>query len=323
MNKVEYIPGEEWRDISGYEGLYQVSNYGNVQRLTTKAGNYKPHLIKPTKTHSGLRIHLCKDNYTIGYMLDRIVAQSFVKNKQNKEFVYHKDGNIMNNYSLNLLWVSEKDAITLCIEKEDKDEMWKDITGFENLYRVSSLGRVKSLPRIIKTYNGGVFLLQDMIIKQFLHDGYPQVRLCKEGKMYSFSVHRLVATAFVSNPLLLPEVNHKDEIKSHNVPSNLEWCTKAYNIKYGTRTFRTSKPVDMYDLNGNYIKTFMSIHKASEETNIPTANIGNCAREAELIDSKGSKYKVRTAGGYIWKYADKKKLQHLLFGLGLDSNIKL
>lgn len=318
----KYIPGEEWRDIGGYENMYQISNLGNIRRVTTKAGNLKPHSLKLTKIHSGMRAFLCKDNHTIGYMVDRLVALAFVQNLQNKEFVYHLDGDICNNSANNLIWVNESDAVELCMTTCTEGEQWRDIPELKGLYQVSSYGRVRSLPRVIKNYNDDTFLLPSTIIKQQKSkDGYLAVCLYCNGIRKNYSVHRLVALAFISNPLNLSEVNHKDEIKTHNVPSNLEWCTKAYNTRYGTRTFRTSKPVDMYDLKGNYVKTFLSIRKASEETGIPTANIRNCAKGSILKDSKGNEYKVKTAGGYQWKFADKEKLQHLLFGLGIESNM--
>lgn len=115
-------------------------------------------------------------------------------------------------------------------------EQWKPVEGFEN-YEVSSLGRVKSLgnnksrkEKILKpSDNGGGYLL---------------VQLCKNGKHKHFLIHRLVATAFIPNPEGLPEVNHKDEVKYNNVVDNIEWCSRCYNANYGTRTKRTSKPVE-------------------------------------------------------------------------------
>lgn len=162
--------------------MYQVSNLGNVRRLTTKAGNLKPHPLKQTKVNSCMRVFLCKENHAIGYMVDKLVALYFVPNLENKEFVFHKDRNINNNISTNLIWVSENEALMLCRETDTASEKWKDVNGFENLYEISSLGRVKSLPRVITNHNGSRFLLPSIFLKQSLHYGYPQVRMCKNGK---------------------------------------------------------------------------------------------------------------------------------------------
>ena len=119
-------------------------------------------------------------------------------------------------------------------------EIWKPVEGFEN-YEVSNLGRVKSL-----NYNRTD---KDKILKPGkTKKGYFFVMLYKNGKQKHFSIHRLVATAFLPNPMGLPEVNHRDENKANNVVSNIEWTSRLDNINYGTRTKRMaaaqSKPVE-------------------------------------------------------------------------------
>lgn len=101
-------------------------------------------------------------------------------------------------------------------------EQWKPIEGFEDLYAVSSLGRVKNLVRekFLKSAND--------------KDGYLRVCLCRDGKRKMFLVHRLVSIAFLPNPEGLPEVNHKDEDKTNNCVNNLEWASRWYNMNYGT-----------------------------------------------------------------------------------------
>lgn len=115
-------------------------------------------------------------------------------------------------------------------------EIWKPVAGYEELYEVSSLGRVKSLANNKSR--------KEKILKPYNDDGYLQVQLYRDGKRKFFKVHRLVAAAFIPNPLGLPEVNHKDENPSNNVVENIEWCDRSYNVNYGTRTERTSKPVE-------------------------------------------------------------------------------
>ena len=111
------------------------------------------------------------------------------------------------------------------------DEVWKDISGFEGRYQVSSIGRIRSYARA--RYS------EPKILKQFYDsDGYCCVNLCDakngiKGKLTK--IHRLVAKAFIDNPNKLPEINHKDENKRNNRVENLEWCTTQYNLTYGNR----------------------------------------------------------------------------------------
>lgn len=184
-------------------------------------------------------------------------------------------------------------------------EVWRDISGYEGLYQVSNYGRIKSLPRLVGKGTRFEHISKERLIKSHINtSGYLQVRLCKDGIMSSsLAVHRLVATAFVPNPTLLPEVNHKDENKINNLPCNLEWCTKAYNTRYGTRTARTSKPVLQYSKDGVFIQRYASVKEASRILNIGSSNIHSCAINKTKI-KKGNKYVCRSAGGYIWKYEE-------------------
>ena len=93
----------------------------------------------------------------------------------------------------------------------------RDIPGYESLYAVTSCGKVWSYRRkkFLKPSDNGL--------------GYLQVKLSKDGKTKTYKVHRLVAEAFISNPLNLPQINHKDENRANNALLNLEWCDAAYN----------------------------------------------------------------------------------------------
>ena len=141
------------------------------------------------------------------------------------------------------------------MKKEYLNEIWKPIKGYEGLYEVSNLGRVKSLVN-----NKGQY--REKILKHNIRNGYPSVTLCKNKKLKSFAIHRLVAEAFLPNPDNLPCVNHKDENRLNNFVDNLEWCTYSYNVNYGTglkrRSITQSKPVLQYDKNGNFIKEWQS-----------------------------------------------------------------
>ncbi|RXM57212.1 NUMOD4 domain-containing protein [Clostridium tetani] len=115
-----------------------------------------------------------------------------------------------------------------------KKEIWEDIEGYEGLYQVSNLGRVKSL----NYKNRGI----EKLLKQFEDSkGYLKVGLSKNKKSKHLFVHRLVAKAFIPNLNNYPIINHKDENPLNNSINNLEWCTYKYNNNYGTKKERISK----------------------------------------------------------------------------------
>lgn len=161
-------------------------------------------------------------------------------------------------------------------------EEWKDVVGYEGLYKVSNLGNVMSLkgktPKLMKPAQKG--------------NGYLYVGLNIYNKSRkNFYVHRLVAKAFIENPQNLPFVNHKDEIKTNNMVSNLEFCTQQYNNSYGTVLKRRSKNILQYDINGSFIKEWKSAKNVQE-------NLGIC-RSSICRVCKG---KGKSAGGFLWRY---------------------
>lgn len=193
-------------------------------------------------------------------------------------------------------------------------EIWRDIKDYEGLYQVSNLGRVRSLDHYVKYKGNSIRLVQGTIMKLKLNRyGYLEVSLCKNGKHKSYIIHRLVAMTFPDlvnwieeakgKPFNKIDVNHKDENKLNNCVTNLEWCTKGYNIRYGTgikrrsvtqkKTMPTIKPVLQYTLDMVLIKEYPSIREAERQTGIYNQNIIRCC-----------KGKVKSAGGYIWRYKD-------------------
>lgn len=141
-------------------------------------------------------------------------------------------------------------------------EIWKDVVGYESLYKVSNLGNVLSLnynhtgkPRLLKKYDRG--------------NGYYFVALVKNGVTTKYNIHCLVAKAFIPNPYNLPCVNHKDEIRTNNCVDNLEWCTYKYNSNYGTaiekRVKKQSKKVAVYTKDGQLLKIYESATGAEKD----------------------------------------------------------
>lgn len=154
----------------------------------------------------------------------------------------------------------------------------RDIPGFEGRYAVTSCGKVYSYR-------------QKKFMKQCGEENnYQIVTLCDgKGNNKSYYVHRLVALAYLPNPNNYPEVNHKNEKKDKNNVQNLEWCTKEYNLMYGTRCMRICKPVYCIELD----KTYPSIFKACRALNIGQAN----------LSTHLSKNIPKSVGGYHFRYA--------------------
>lgn len=171
-------------------------------------------------------------------------------------------------------------------------EEWKPIKGYEGLYEVSNLGRVKSLGKGKNRNSKGRILKAHKSSKDYLY-----ARLCKEGKTKSYYVHRLVAIAFVDNPEGYNEVNHKDENKENNCADNLEWCNRQYNMTYNGRAKRVAeklkKPIFSVDKESGLIMYWESTREAERCTGISNVSICNCL-----------KGKRNSAGGFLWFYAE-------------------
>ena len=159
----------------------------------------------------------------------------------------------------------------------------RDIKGYEDLYAVTSCGRVWS-------YKSKKFLKP-----QKHNNGYLSACLYKDGKKTNYYIHKLVAEAYINSPNGYSEVNHIDEIKEHNYINNLEWISHKNNVNYGTRNARASeklgKPVCQYSLNGEWIATYKSMREAEQITGISRGHICRCC-----------KGELKKTGGYRWKY---------------------
>ena len=187
-----------------------------------------------------------------------------------------------------------------------REEIWKDIGGFEGIYQVSNFGNVRSLDRVISRRNCSPYLCKGRMLKQSINmGGYAWIRLSNGAQSKLCRIHRLVAEAFIPNTNNYPVVNHKDENKLNNNVGNLEWCTYSYNTTYSnsmrtkinTRNKNQShgceKKVYQYNLSGELVKTWNSLMDVSRKLHLPWGNIANCCRN--------TKYR-HTAYGYKWSY---------------------
>lgn len=182
------------------------------------------------------------------------------------------------------------------------EEIWKDIPGYEKYYMASTLGRIKSKDRVIKTVLKGKeikYIKRGRIMTPCLNSSkYLGLPINTDKLKKSENVHRLIAITFLPNPNNLPCVNHKDENKLNNCVDNLEWCTKSYNHSYGTCIERTSEKqrlthsncITIVGYKENEIIEFHSISSASRYFNVSHAAISKAIR-------RGNKCK-----GYNWKY---------------------
>ena len=184
------------------------------------------------------------------------------------------------------------------------EEIWKDVVGYEGLYQVSNLGRVRSTTREVIHSSGMVQHRNGKILSVDKGEkGYLSVYLYREGKKKFYGIHRLVAQAFLPNPNNLPQVNHKDENTSNNMVENLEWCTRKYNVNYGTarkRGLATKRaknsigaeiPVLQYELDGKFVKRYDSSRAAERETETSSVAIRRCCVG-----------KYRQNKGFLWIY---------------------
>lgn len=184
-------------------------------------------------------------------------------------------------------------------------QLWRQIEGYE-WYQVSNTGLMKSIGRKIVVNRRSCLYerhQKKIILKPYLDkDGYKTVQLYDEQKrMKHFRVSRLVAKAFIANPMRFPEVNHKDLDRTNDSVENLEWCSQKYNVNYKDAPIRSglkrrnnksqSKPIVQYTKSGLFVREFPSIIEAKRLTGINASHICQTCL---------GNYK--SAGGYIWKY---------------------
>lgn len=175
------------------------------------------------------------------------------------------------------------------------EEEWRDVNGYEGIYQISNLGRLRSLDRKVKGKNNSLRLLKGKILKFSKNlSGYPVRLLSRESTRTSFSIHRLVANAFLKKEKGKDYINHKNEIKTDNRVENLEWCTASYNNKYNGRAIKINakrrKPVKATNVISGEEIWFISISYA-HKAGFDLAHIHDCCNGYR-----------KTHKGYRWEY---------------------
>ena len=190
------------------------------------------------------------------------------------------------------------------------EEIWKDIEGYEGIYQVSNLGRVRSLDRYYTKPHprNGVptkyFKRGSIITNHTLRNGYTNVMLKFEGGKKNFMVHRLVAKAFVPGYFEGADVNHKDSNRQNNHADNLEWMTRRDNLMYNNDKNASAmeqihrsqrKPIIQMTMDGEYIREWPSIYAAHLALGLDSKSISGACRQ---------RYGMKTCGGYRWKFKE-------------------
>lgn len=178
-------------------------------------------------------------------------------------------------------------------------EEWKTIPGTGDLYQASTLGRIRSLDRIIVKLNRwgyvGELKKKGRVLKPWRDcNGYDVVYICDSNGRKAINVHRLVAKTYIDGAAIGLDVNHKDGIKTNNVPENLEWCSRKENMAHA-RVTGLCKNEKM--ICGTPIMNGKSIFFSSASAAARWLGVNGCGAISNAANGKR-----RQAYGFIWKY---------------------
>lgn len=195
----------------------------------------------------------------------------------------------------------------------NQEEIWKPVVGYEELYEVSNIGRVKSLPRFAQSGNKKRRFNSCILATQTNNKGYTSVTLWRNGKGTRYNVHRLLMRAFVPNPNNHPHIDHINAIKTDNRLENLRWCTAKENANNPktlklVRSIRKKQDYEQsqetrraknghnapiyvyqYSKDGTFVKMYKSLCQAAKTIGADHSNIRRVLNNPTL-----------SAGGYLW-----------------------
>ena len=179
------------------------------------------------------------------------------------------------------------------------NEEWRDIVGYEGLYQVSNLGRVKSASRKV-TRGCYTWVTKDTILKPLNQGFYNFVNLYKiengKKKQKKYYIHRMVAKAFIPNPENLPQIDHINGNSRNNNVENLRWCTQSQNINHINTKDRSKKlkKIAVYDLLDNFLGIYGSLTDASKIFSVPVSSISCLLNKKSGMNGKkiGLKFKA-------------------------------
>lgn len=280
------------KQIQGYENYFIYVN-GDVVNTTTQK------VLEGSIGEGGYKYYrLSKNGVKKMFYAHRLVATHFIDNPSNLPVVNHVDGDKLNNDKHNLEWVSYSDNMKHAYEtgliatrrksekytEDFKNEYWKSIPNYSN-YKVSNFGRVRSLNR-------------NIVLSQSITAGYAKVRLSTKRVVEDIFLHHLVYRVFINDSDWNEGevINHIDGNKLNNRQNNLRKISLSENVKsalYQTLTNKSIRAVEQYDLDMNFIRSFLSGRQAARELNLDSSTITKVCRG-----------KNKTHGGFIFKYVE-------------------
>ncbi len=266
-----------WKIIPNTNNRYKISNYGKVYSLLYKKEK-KSHLFKGKLE---IQLHVDK-NKVKNYYIHKLVYEVFKNNVKNNKYVYHIDNDIYNNHIDNLKLINMNECKEIIDPPKLQNEIWKDIDGYKNRYKISNLGRIYSC-------------VSNKLLKQQTDYGdYKNIKLTdKKGKRKSFLIHRLVAHNFIGKIPKNKVIDHIDRNKLNNNRTNLRIVTVSENNKNCDP--KSHYIIQQYDLDGNLLYEYDKMSDILKKYNIKSSsNIYNCINGC-----------YKTSHKFIWKYKNK------------------
>lgn len=289
---------EQWKDIVGYEGFYQVSNLGNVRSVSrtivTDNGVSKRLLGKvlspATDKATGAKVlNLHKNGKERARRVHQLVAEVWLEPRPKGCVLKHGPGGRGDNSVDNLYWGPKDRNESNGNKKRRGRERWKDVVGYEGLYQVSNWGKVRSLTRFVVDSNGVSKRLVGRVLRpsRTSKNGSKVVVLCKNGIGKGMKVAQIVAEAWLKPCPDGYVLKHGRKGFANDNVSNLYWGPKKPAERKKCRRNRHIV------IRGDG-KVFDGTEAAAKESGCNANQISECCNG-----------KRNSSGGYTWRYAQK------------------